>query len=110
MTIINSILTGLARNNETNQKTPVPQPKQKIDPSQIYDDTAEEIILPEDVLINFSEQSKEAISLLDYIDEIPDIREEKVNELRQKIQDDTYEIDYQQLASEMVNEFLYENI
>jgi len=80
MTIINSILTGLARNNETNQKTPVPQAKQTIDPSKIYDEEkVDNVPLPEDVLINFSEQSKEAFSLLDLMDDIPDIREEKVN-------------------------------
>ncbi|MBF0449164.1 MAG: flagellar biosynthesis anti-sigma factor FlgM [Candidatus Magnetomorum sp.] len=106
MTIINSILTGLARNNETTQKSQVPAPKQTIDPSKIYEESSNEITTPEDVLIDFSKRSKEAFSLLDYMDDIPDIREQKVAELRQRIQDGTYTFDYEQTAANMVDEYL----
>jgi len=106
MTIINNIVSGLARNSESNQKAPVQQPKQTVETGKIYEDTQYNVSLPEDVLINFSEQSKEAISILDYIDEIPDIREDKVGALKQQFEDGSYTFDYESIASNMVDSFL----
>jgi len=109
MTIINNILSGLARNSESNQKPPVQPPKQPVDPEKIYDDSQYNISLPEDVLINFSDQSREAFSILDYIDEIPDIREEKVAALKQQFEEGTYTFNYEKIASNMVDAFLNGN-
>jgi len=110
MTIISNIVTGLARNSESNQKAPVQQPKQMVDTGKIYEDSQYSVSLPEDVLINFSDQSKEAISILDYIDEIPDIREEKVEALKQKFEAGSYIFDYENIASKMVDSFLPVNL
>jgi negative regulator of flagellin synthesis FlgM len=106
MTIINNIMTGLARNSESNQKAPVQPPRQTLDKGKISGESPYDISLPEDVLINFSDQSKEAYSILDYIDEIPDIREEKVAALKQQFDEDTYYFDYEKIASNMVDAFL----
>jgi negative regulator of flagellin synthesis FlgM len=110
MTIINNIITGLARNSESNQKTPIQSPKHTVDAGKIYENSQQEISLPEDVLINFSDQSKEAFSILDYIDEIPDIREDKVAALKQQFEENTYIFDYEKIASNMVDAFLPGNI
>jgi len=110
MTIINNIVTGLARNNESNQNTPLQQAKHTADTGKIYEERQYDISLPEDVLINFSDQSREAFSILDHIDKIPDIREDKVAALKQQFEDDTYIFDYHQIASNMVDAFLDGNI
>jgi negative regulator of flagellin synthesis FlgM len=110
MTIINNIISGLARNNESNQKVPVQTIKQTVDSGKISEDSKYDISLPDDVLINFSDQSREAFSILDYIDEIPDIRDEKVAALKQQFEDDTYKFDYEKIASNMVDAFLNGNV
>jgi len=109
MTIINNIITGLARNSESNQNAPVQPPKHAVEADKKYEDSKYDITLPEDVLIDFSDQSKEAFSILDYIDEIPDIREEKVAALKQQFEDGTYNFDYEKIASNMVDAFLHGN-
>jgi negative regulator of flagellin synthesis FlgM len=109
MTIINNIVTGLARNNESNQNTPIHQVKHTTDADKIYEERQYDISLPEDVLINFSDQSREAFTILDHIDEIPDIREDKVSALKQQFEDDTYIFDYDKIASNMVDAFLNGN-
>jgi negative regulator of flagellin synthesis FlgM len=107
MTIINSILPGVARNNEASQKNNVSPQNNSVNPNKIHDETLNEITrTEEDVLIDFSSQSKEAFSILDFIDEIPDIREQKVASLRQQIEDGTYSFDYELTAANMVEEFL----
>jgi len=110
MTIINNIITGLARNSESNQNSPVQKSKHAVDAEKKYENSQYDISLPEDVLINFSDQSREAISILDYIDELPDVRKEKVATLRQKFNDETYHFDYEKIASNMVDAFLPGNI
>jgi len=103
MTIINSLLPGVARNNETSQKSQIPSQKNSIDPNKIYEEISTQ---EEDVLIDFSKRSKEAFSILDYMDDLPDIREDKVTELRKQIEEGTYMFDYDLTAENMVNEFM----
>jgi len=100
------MISGLARNSESNPKMPVQPLKQSVEAGKIYEDSQQDISLPEDVLINFSDQSREAFSILDYIDEIPDVREEKVAALKQQFEEGSYHFDYEKIASNMVDAFL----
>jgi len=107
MTIINNILTGIQRGNEN---SPVQSNRLTIEPDKLYEESQDKTKLAEGVHIDFSDESKEAFSILDYMDDLPDVREEKVAEIKQQFKDDAYIFDYDQIASNMIDAFMNERL
>ena len=56
-----------------------------------------------------SEAAKRVQEARRQLDEIPDVREEKVAQLRSQIQNGTYEIDADKIAGKMIKEGLFNN-
>jgi negative regulator of flagellin synthesis FlgM len=62
----------------------------------------------QDVIVNFSETSKEVRLAKEVLSSQPDIREEKVAEIKAKIKAGTYRIDHEAVASKLVDDILKE--
>ena len=58
--------------------------------------------------MDFSRTSKEAQRIKDILASEPEIREERVMEIKKKIESGTYRIDHQAIAGKMVDGFLDE--
>jgi negative regulator of flagellin synthesis FlgM len=56
-----------------------------------------------------SEAAKRVQEARRQLDEIPDVREEKVAQLRSQIQNGTYDIDADKIAGKMIKEGLFNN-
>ncbi len=61
-----------------------------------------------DTIVNLSQASKELRLAREVIESEPDVREEKIAEIRDKIESGTYEIDNQAVADKMVGSFIDE--
>lgn len=59
----------------------------------------------EDAIVNLSQRSKEVQRAKEVIESEPDIRSEKVQDIKKKIEDGTYEIDYNKTAEGMLKAF-----
>jgi len=62
----------------------------------------------QDTIVNLSTASKEARTAREIISSEPDVREDKVSELKEKIESGKYIIDHKAVADKMVNSFLDE--
>lgn len=62
----------------------------------------------QDTIVNLSPALKEAQAIKDVIAAEPDIREDKVAEIKAKIESGTYRIDHQAVADKMVDSFIDE--
>jgi negative regulator of flagellin synthesis FlgM len=60
----------------------------------------------QDVIVNFSKTSKEVHLAKEVIASQPDVREEKVAEIKDKIQSRTYKINHGAVASKLVDDML----
>jgi len=61
-----------------------------------------------DAIVNFSRASKELRLANETIASAPDVREDKITEIRDKIESGTYRIDNQAVADKMVGSFIDE--
>ena len=77
------------------QKTPVPQTKEPA----MKEDTVE-----------LSQSAQEILKAKHRIDSIPDVREEKVAEIKNQINEGTYKIDGKKVAHNMLRETLIDEI
>jgi negative regulator of flagellin synthesis FlgM len=90
--------------NSTQNATKVNKEKQISDQQQI-----EEKAQPEqDTIVNLSQTLKETQLIKEIISSEPDIREDKVSELKQKIESGTYTIDNNAVADKLVDSFIDE--
>lgn len=62
----------------------------------------------QDVIVHISKASKEAQIIREAIASVPDVREDKVAELKAKITSGKYEIDFNAVADKLVNSILDE--
>ncbi|MEE9612695.1 MAG: flagellar biosynthesis anti-sigma factor FlgM [Desulfatiglandales bacterium] len=62
----------------------------------------------QDTVVNLSQASKEAQRIEEIILSEPDVREEKVAELKRKIESGEYEIDHDAVADKLVDSFIDE--
>jgi negative regulator of flagellin synthesis FlgM len=62
----------------------------------------------QDSVVNISEASQKAQSIKEIIASEPDIREDKVSALKEKIESGNYTIDYDRVADKLVDAFLDE--
>ena len=76
--------------------------KKKIDASS--DRASGEVISKDEVVL--SPQAKEIQKAKELLDSIPDIRKEKVAEIKVQIEDGTYEVNGDQIALKMIEESL----
>ncbi len=62
----------------------------------------------EDTIVNLSQASKEAQQIKEIIAAEPDIREDKVADLKEKIESGRYKVDHNRVAEKLVDTFLDE--
>lgn len=62
----------------------------------------------QDTIVNLSPASKEVQTIKEIIASEPDVREDKVAELKERIESGRYEIDHQAVAAKMVDSFIDE--
>jgi negative regulator of flagellin synthesis FlgM len=62
----------------------------------------------QDTIVNLSQASKEAQHIKEIISSEPDIREDKVSELKERIESGRYRIDHDRVADKLVDAFLDE--
>ncbi len=62
----------------------------------------------QDAIVNLSPALKEAQAIKEIIASEPDVREDKVAELKERIESGKYEIDHQAVADKMVDSFIDE--
>lgn len=59
-----------------------------------------------DAIVHLSQATREANAIRDLIASFPDVREEKVARLREKIESGDYRVDHEAVADKMVDAFL----
>ena len=84
--------------NQVQDKNQAGTPDNKPEKSAVKTDT-----------VVISEAAKRVQEARRQLDEIPDVREEKVAQLRSQIQNGTYEIDADKIAGKMIKEGLFNN-
>ena len=62
----------------------------------------------QDTIVHLSQASKEAQQIKEIISSEPDIREEKVSALKEKIESGTYQVDHNGVADKLVDDFIDE--
>jgi len=62
----------------------------------------------QDAIVNLSPALKEVQTIKEIIASEPDVREDKVAELKERIESGNYEIDHQAVADKMVDSFIDE--
>lgn len=62
----------------------------------------------QDTIVNLSTASKEAQTVRDVIPSEPNVRENKISELKQEIESGNYHIDHAAVADKIVNSFIDE--
>ncbi|MFA5072290.1 MAG: flagellar biosynthesis anti-sigma factor FlgM [Nitrospirota bacterium] len=76
-----------------NNGNPEPVEKPVSAPAKIQSDT-----------INISDKGKEVAELLSSINELPEVREQKIQEIQQALASGTYTVDPRKIAQKMLNE------
>ncbi len=71
---------------------------------------AQEDTLNKDAIVDISQRSREIQKIREALDKIDIIREDKIVELKDKIEKGTYQIDHEKVAEKMIDEFLSELI
>ena len=85
--------------NQVHERNKVDAPENKPENAAVKSDTV--------VISDAARRVQEARRQLD---EIPDVREDKVAQLRNQIQNGTYEIDSEKIASKMIKEGLFNDV
>lgn len=57
--------------------------------------------------LSISNEAKEIQQLMKKLKDIPDVREEKINEIKERIKSGTYEINPEKIAEKMLNRLKY---
>ncbi len=82
--------------NQVHDKNKVGAPENKPEKTAIKSDT-----------VVISDAAKRIQAARRQLDEIPDVREDKVSQLRSQIQNGTYEINAEKIAGKMIKEGLF---
>ena len=80
------------------------------DGQQLFDSQKSQEIKPEsrDAIVNLSQASKDLQLASEAISSVPDVREDKVAEIRDQIESGTYSMDNEAVADKMVGSFIDE--
>lgn len=99
-------------NYSINQNLPksITDEKNKVEDQQMVDGSKTESknALEQDTVVQFSKASKEAQLIADVISTEPDIRQEKVDELKAEIESKEYQINHDAVAERIVNHIIDE--
>lgn len=99
-------------NYEINQKLPKPSQDitEGIGGKQSSDDqkVEEKNQAGQDTVVHLSQTSKEVQTVNEIISSEPDVREEKVAELKERIESGNYEVDHKAVADKIVDSFINE--
>jgi negative regulator of flagellin synthesis FlgM len=97
-------------NYEINQYLPKSPPNaaEKVDEKAISNEQKVEGSADQDAIVNLSQASKEAQKIKEIIASEPDVREDKVADLKERIESGRYPIDHAKVADKLVNELIDE--
>ena len=85
-----------------------PNATEKIDEKGISNEQKVEGSADQDAIVNLSQASKEAQKIEEIIASEPDVREDKVADLKERIESGRYTIDHAKVADKLVNELIDE--
>jgi len=107
MKIDNRVLNYTINQNHTKSIT---DENSKVEGKQTVDDSkaGAKNELKEEILVNFSRESKEAKLIQDVISDEPDVRHDKIAEIKAKIESDNYRINHDAVADNIVDEAIDE--
>ena len=97
-------------NYEINKYLPKSPPNaaEKVNEKGVSDEQKVGGSADQDTIVNLSQASKEAQKIREIIASEPDVREDKVAELKERIESGRYTIDHAQVADKLVNELIDE--
>ena len=97
-------------NYEINKYLPKSPPNaaEKVDEKGVSDEQKVEGSADQDTIVSLSQASKEARKIREIIASEPDVREDKVADLKSKIESGRYSIDHAEVADKLVNELIDE--
>jgi negative regulator of flagellin synthesis FlgM len=97
-------------NYEINKYLPnsPPNATEKIDEKGVSNEQKVEGSADQDAIVNLSQASKEVQKTKEIIESEPDVREDKVADLKEKIESGRYTIDHAKVADKLVNELIDE--
>jgi negative regulator of flagellin synthesis FlgM len=97
-------------NYEINKYLPKSPPNaaEKLDEKRVSDEQKVGGSADQDAIVNLSQASKEAQKIREIIASEPDVREDKVADLKERIESGRYTIDHAQVADKLVNELIDE--
>jgi negative regulator of flagellin synthesis FlgM len=97
-------------NYEINKYLPnsPPNATEKVDEKGVSDEQKVEGSADRDAIVSLSQASKEAQKIKEIIASEPDVREDKVADLKERIESGRYTIDHAKVADKLVNELIDE--
>jgi len=97
-------------NYEINKYLPnsPPNAAEKVDEKGVSKEQKVEGSADQDTIVNLSQASKEAQKIEEMIASEPDVREDKVADLKERIESGRYTIDHAKVADKLVNELIDE--
>jgi len=97
-------------NYEINKYLPKSPPNapEKVNEKGISDQQKVEGSADQDTIVNLSQASKEAQKIKEIIASEPDVREDKVADLKERIESGRYTIDHAKVADKLVDELIDE--
>jgi len=84
--------------------------KDKTKSGAVSDDQRSNEILPSGDSVELSPRAKEMQEAMKILETLPDVREEKVAQIRQQIEEGSYEIDGKKIAEKMIKESVMNNL
>ncbi len=84
--------------------------KEKAGPKGSSSNKVTESVLNNEDTVKISQNARNANGIKEQVDLIPDIREEKVAELKSRIEQGTYQVDGKKIAFKMIRESLIDEI
>lgn len=84
--------------------------KEKSKSSAVSDDQSSSKVLPSGDSVELSTEAKIMQEAIKVLGTLPDVREEKVEQIKQQIADGTYEIDSKKISEKMITESVVNNL
>jgi negative regulator of flagellin synthesis FlgM len=93
--------------NKCLPKSP-PNPVEKVDEKGVSNEQKVQGSADQDAIVNLSQASKEAQKIREIMASEPDVREDKVADLKNRIESGQYTIDHARVADKLVDELIKE--
>jgi negative regulator of flagellin synthesis FlgM len=84
--------------------------KDKTKSGAVSDDQSSHKILPSGDSVELSPKAKVMQEAMKVLETLPDVREEKVAQIREQIEEGSYQIDGKKIAEKMINESLVNDL